>query len=134
MEKNASATNESEIEASAIENSVCFQYCIGNESYIQYGCIVAAKEIIEKQEWQPYIQRCLEHFFITKSGLLKENEYMDVELYDTHVILYPHRVALSVHSGSPVCGDYNLYIDVPNHYYAFNGHKSIMLNDPKYPF
>lgn len=112
------------------ENSVCFQYCITNDPYIQYGCLVANKEIIEKKEWQSYFQKCLEHFFTKKSQLLKENEYMDVELYDTHVILYPHRVAFSVHSDSPVSGDYNLYIDVPNNYYIFNGHKSNISEEP----
>lgn len=107
------------------ENSVCFQYCIEKEPYIQYGCLVADKQIIEKNKWQSYIQKCLEHFF-TKNKLLQENKYMDIELYDANVILYPHRVAYSVHSTTPVCGDYNLYVDVPNNYYVFNGHKSVI--------
>jgi len=103
------------------EKSLCFQYSIGSEPYIQYGCIITNKDTIEMNEWQSYIQKSLQHFFNEKH-LLKPNEYMDIELYDTNVIVYPYRIDC-ISSVNSLGGDYNLYIDVPNHYYVFNGHK-----------
>lgn len=101
------------------ESTVCFQYCLGEEPYIQYGCIIT----IDTNEWQPYVQKCLEHYF-NKEKLLKENHFMDIELYDKNVIIYPHRISMS--GDSFIYGDYNLYIDIPNNYYVFNGSKSFM--------
>jgi len=94
------------------ESTLCFQYCVGEDPYVQYGCIVANKDTIKKNEWQSYISLCLEHFFNTK-GLLQSNQYIDIELYDNDVLMYPYR--LSGHN------DYNLYIDVIHKQYVFNG-------------
>lgn len=106
------------------EHSLCFQYSIGSDPYIQYGCIITNEEIINNNQWQPHVQKSLQHFFIEKN-LLKKNEYMDIVLYDTNVIIYPYRVECISYTNS-FGGDYNLYIDIPNNCYVFNGHKHIM--------
>lgn len=119
-------TNSTEPAISSVpsESSICFQYCVGEEPYIQYGCLVAEKSVIDGNEWQTHIQKCLQHFF-HKTNLLAKNKHIDIELYDNNVIVYDYRVYLSpcdVNS-EKFNGDYNLYIDVPNRYYMFNGTK-----------
>lgn len=106
------------------ESSICFQYSIGDEPYIQYGCLVAEKTLIDNNMWQHHLQKCLQHFFYQR-GLIPNHKNIDIELYHNNTIVYEHRVYLATCdvNSEKFNGDYNLYIDVPNNYYVFNGHR-----------
>jgi hypothetical protein len=94
--------------------TICFQYCAGKEPYMQYGCIF----VNEIKNWQIHFQKCLQQYYI-QSGLLKKNEYMDIELYDNNVIMYDHQLQMFPTSYQ----DYNLFIDTTNDYFIYNGSK-----------
>jgi len=95
--------------------SICYQYSIGNDTYIQYGCIILNETT---HDWQKYVQRSLQQYYI-ENKMLKENEYVDILLYDSNVLIYDYKIELF--SASNNYFDYNLYIDTLANTFTYNG-------------
>lgn len=107
-----------------MQKSICFQYSIEKDPYIQYGCIVLNKE--NEGHWQNYVQKSLQQYY-RENDMLKTDEYMDIILYDSNVLVYDYKVELF--SCSDNYFDYNLYIDTLNNRFVYNGTTRVMTNE-----
>ena len=95
--------------------SICFQFSIGNDTYMQYGCVVMNPD---QGEWQKYVQISLQQYYI-ENKLLKNDEYVDIILYDANILVYDYKV--EPYSSSNDRFDYNLYIDTLGDIFTYNG-------------
>lgn len=102
--------------------SICFQYSIGKDPYMQYGCIV----FNEIDDWQKYIQISLQQYY-RENGLLRKDEYMDIILYDSNIIVYDYKI--EPFSSQNNYFDYNLYIDILNNSFIYNGTTRTLTNE-----
>lgn len=103
--------------------SICFQYSIGKDPYMQYGCIVLNEK---DSNWEKYVQRSLQQYY-RENNMLKKDEYMDIILYDSHGLVYDYKV--EPFSSSNNYFDYNLYIDTSTNTFIYHGTTRTLTNE-----